>query len=883
MKRLFLGASSIALALSAGAAMAQTSPADTVNEVIVTGTRQVGIKAADSAAPIQLVGAQQLYETGSPDLATALTAAVPSLDIQTNGGDAAAVHTLASLRGLSPNDTLILVNGQRRHTTSNLSVDGGSIYSGSATTDLTYIPVGAIDHIEVLTDGAAAQYGSDAIAGVINIILKKNSSGGMATGTGGYNYNGQGATQSLSFNQGFNINDKGFLNLTLEERSHDFTTLGFGDDRFQNANGTLLSTLSPINQNVVNGPNYPHENRVYGDPESSIWNAFFNAAYHVTSDIELYGFGNFSYNASQHFENYRGPTRDGGPSCLAPCTSTADYGLGPVYYAVPNGFDPKENFDETDYSLTVGARGTKFGWNWDVATTYGENSTKIYVLDTSNRTLEPIIQAETVGPLSYPTHTLYDGTFDSTEWDGKLDVDRSFDIGLAGPLNVAMGVEGRKDTFAIGAGEPDSYFGAGSDSFAGYSPADAISTNRTNFAGYLDLATKPIKDLTADVAGRYEHYSDFGDVETGKLTLRYDVSPMLALRGTISSGFRAPTLAEGSYDGINVGPNSVSAQLAPDSALAKASGFSPLKPEESVNYSAGFVLHPFPKLQITADAYYILLHNRILPGSGFTALSAYCVPNNLIASTPHTNDKVVLSCPTGSNTTPLDVLVSPGILNGLNSAGVNTSQLTSVGLSAFINGANTTTGGLDVTATYSSDFEEFGKVDWSLGFNYNHTQITKNTALPNGLYDFSPPPPNGYGLNQTSLTGTDFASELTTAPPREKLILQALWRKGPWSVNLRETVYNDMAEYTFAPSTGGYFLEKIPTTGITDLDIGFKVTKNIKLDAGANNIFNIIPPKTPLSSAGQPIDGAYVYNVPYGFAPWGQNGGYYYIRATLTY
>ena len=871
MKKTLLGVSTLALLACAGSALAQSTDSASVSEVIVTGTRQTGIKAADSAAPIQIVGGQQLLKTGSTDLASALATAVPSLNIQTNGGDAAAVEILVALRGLSPNDTLILVDGQRRHTTSNLAVDGGSIYSGSATTDLAFIPTEAIDHIEVLTDGAAAQYGSDAIAGVVNIILKKNASGGLLTGTGGQFFNGQGATSNLQFNQGFNLNDKGFLNLTLEESTHDFTTLGFGDDRFQSANGALLPSVTGINGNVVNGNNYPHENRLNGDPEYARYNSFFNAAYHLNDDIEAYGFGNYSYEMSQHFENYRTPDKIAANACLAPCTSSADYGAGAIVYAAPNGFNPKEKFDQTDYSITGGLRGDKFGWHWDVATTYGENSTQVYVINTDNADTFKALQNVSATPVAYPTHTLYDGSFDATEWSGKVDVDRSFAVGLAGPLNVALGFEGRHDTFGIGAGEPESYYGSGAQSFAGYSPADAVSANRTNYAGYIDLAIKPIQNLSVDVAGRYENYSDFGDTKTGKVTLRYDLSPTIAVRGTLSNGFRAPTLAEEYYTGLNVGPTSVAGQLAPNSSAAKAAGFPSLKPEQSINYSAGFVLHPLPKLQITVDAYYILLHDRILPGTGFEALEALCVPNG--TSVAHTSASVIKTCPAGQ--TPQDVLIAPDILTLLNNQGVTTSGLTYVGVSAFINSVNTRTDGVDVTANYSSDFEQYGHVDWSLGFNYNHTQISAIQDVPAALYYSNA----ALGVDQTKALSPNSTSALTTAPPREKVILQAFWTKGPWSVNLRETVYNDMSQYVGTPS----YLEKINTTGITDLDIGYKINRFLKLDLGANNLFNIVPPLTPLSSTGQPIDGGRVYNVPYGFAPWGQNGGYYYGRVTLTY
>ena len=226
----FAGVSTIALAAAlmasnAFAADASSAPTD-VSAVIVTGTRVTGMKAADSAAPIELVGSEALRRTGSADLVQALAQTVPSLNIQTFGFDTAALTVSAALRGLNPNDTLVLVDGKRRHTTSNLAVDGGSPYSGAATTDLSWIPVGAIDHVEVLTDGAAAQYGSDAIAGVVNIILKKNSSGGSASITGGQYYGGDGETGAISLNRGFTLGDKGFVNVTLEQKYHNYSQQG---------------------------------------------------------------------------------------------------------------------------------------------------------------------------------------------------------------------------------------------------------------------------------------------------------------------------------------------------------------------------------------------------------------------------------------------------------------------------------------------------------------------------------------------------------------------------------------------------------------------------------------------------------------------------------
>jgi iron complex outermembrane receptor protein len=587
MNRLMAGASLLALIAASGTARAAdaaaaTDSGGTVAEVIVTGTRQTGVKAADSAAPIELVGSQQLLKTGATDLAQSLETSVPSLNVQSNGGDAAAVQVLAALRGLSPNDTLVLVDGKRRHTTSNLAIDTGSPYTGSATTDLSFIPIGAIDHIEVLTDGAAAQYGTDAIAGVVNIILKTSPSGGTITATGGEYYSGQGPTTDIMVNHGFNLMDKGFVNVTFEERYHDFSTLGIGDRRLTDSSGTVLPGLSSPSSNVTKDPDFPHVNRLNGDPEFNLYNGFFNAGYNLTNDIEAYAFGNYSYRSAQHYENYRVPTKVHG------MTST-----GTTVFPLPNGFDPREKFDEKDYSFTGGVRGTFMDWHWDLSTTYGGNNTQVYVVNSANAQLFPVLQAQSAVPV-VPQTDFYNGAFDETQWTSNLDIDNSFAIGLAAPLNVAIGAEYRRETFGISQGEPSSYFGAGAQSFDGYTPLDQSSFARNSEGVYIDLATDPFKGLHVDLAGRYEHYSDFGDTEVGKATVRYDFNSMIAIRGTISTGFRAPTLAEEHYSGTNVSPTSADVVLPANSAPAMLAGFAPLKPESPTTTASALSRTPSP-------------------------------------------------------------------------------------------------------------------------------------------------------------------------------------------------------------------------------------------------------------------------------------------------
>jgi len=871
------------------AATDTSSSAPTSSEVIVTGTRQTGVTAADSPAPVQVVGASALVKTGAVDLASSLVSDVPSLSIQTTGADMAALSIQAALRGLSPNDTLVLVDGKRRHDSANLAVDSGSSFSGSATVDLSFIPVAAIDHVEVLTDGAAAQYGTDAIAGVVNVILKKGASAGTITATGGSFYSGQGETGEISMNKGFDLGENGWLNVTLEDRYHNSTVTGIGDERFQTSNGKALPTckggatessafppkcLQYPDSNVGNSKLFPHENQISGDPEFNLYNAEYNMGYDITPDMEVYSFGTAGYRLAEHYENYRNPGR------VEACTATTGAGgvtvpgtifpgggnvtdpscaSGSLVLPFQNGFDPLEEIKELDGSFTVGIKGKFSDWNYDLATTYGEDNVGVYVEDSANNLLFGQLQSASLTKL-VPQTNFYDGSFDDTQSTTTLDIDRSFDTGfLASPLNLAFGGEYRRETFTLGAGEPSSYVDGGVQSFAGYSNLDAGDYARTNYAFYVDLAADPIKNLHLDLAGRYEHYSDFGSAPVGKFTARYDFTPEFALRGTISNGFRAPTLQEEHYSGTNVGPTSAEAQLPPNSTGALASGFQPLQPEKSINYSVGFVAHPIEHMQITLDAYDIQLNNRIEVTNGFYGEFA-------------------------------GITLDPAILQTIADRGVAIqSSLRSVSIATFTNAANTNTLGVDLTGNYSSDFDQYGHVDWTLGFNYDHTRFTKIDALPSSAECSAAALAANASLCSSlgqvaggALITPDGQSDLSDATPEFKVIMQAYWTLDKWSVNLRGTVFGPESELTTDPGNDQPFTVSIPTTFIMDLDVGYKVTSNLKLDMGANNLFNTYPPSAPIVN-GQPADGSLVFHDPYGISPWGVNGGYYYGRVTLTF
>jgi iron complex outermembrane receptor protein len=831
---LFAGASLLPIMAAAGAVHAAeanaASATPAVSEVIVTGTRLTGVKAADSAAPIAMVGADALKRVAQPDLITSLEQNLPTFNAEGYGQDLAALVLAANLRGLNPNDTLVLINGKRRHPTSNLHVDPGP-YQGAASADLGLIPIGAIDHIEVLEDGAAAQYGTDAIAGVINIILKNSATAGSFTGTLGQYYEGDGKTGAWSINKGFDLGGQGFLNLTAEERYHGFSQRGSCDSRVSTPPPAcaLKSTLSPEDTaGIPLTSGYPFENRIYGDTASNIYTGTYNLGYDIADGVQLYSFGTFSNRIASAYENDRLPSK---------VTRVVN---GQLVVPFPEGFDPREKTREVDYSFTGGLKGVLAGWNWDLSTSYGYDKNDIFTVNSANASLFADTGAT-------PTN-FHDGTFSSWQWTNNLDIDRQFDVGLAAPLNVAFGGEVREDSFGIVAGDPGSIYKEGGQSFPGFQPTDAATHTRTSYAAYVDFATSPIEHLKVDLAGRYENYSDFGNATSGKLTARYDFTPAIAIRGTVSTGFRAPTLAEEYYSATNVAPTFAVVNLPPNSAAAAAAGFAPLKPEKSDNYSVGFVAHPIDRMQLTVDAYEIDIRDRIIN------------TGTLVGKVGST-------------------IVSQGVLNAIAAHGnILDPSVTYVGAAVFTNGANTRTRGIEATLTYASDFGDMGHVDWSAAFSYNKTTLTKLAPLPAIVTNVA--------AGQTSLVSPTSLSYLTTATPREKLILGANWTLGRFSVNAHETIYGP-SNVIFAPNGAGIGPNatnvRINTTGITDLSVAYQLFPNVKLEAGANNLFDIRPPVIPFIPGVGLADGNNVYNEPAQFSPFGIDGGYYFTRATYTF
>ncbi len=820
------GASLAGFMLLAGQALAAdaAAPSGTVDEVIVTGTRQTGLKVEDSPAPVTVVGVAALQQTGQTDLRIGLANVVPSFTAQAFGGDTANLTLSARLRGLSPNHALVLVNGKRRHTTANLAVLGGA-FQGGASADLNFIPMGSIDHIEVLLEGAAAQYGTDAIAGVINIIQKKNTSGGELAISGGQYIDEGGLTADITGNIGIEPVENAYLNVTFESKYHDFSFRGDVDPRVLSTpyNGASSNRLGNY-PGIANASDYPYLNRISGDAEYRLNTVAFNSGYHVSDSLELYTFGTYGHKMGQAYENYRVPSRIVGKNGVRPR---------------PLGFSPKESITEDDYAITGGASGVVNGWNYDVSTTYGKDTEAVNVLDSFNASL--YVDTSTATTNGFSPTDFHAGDFIASQWTTTADLSKDYDVGMAGPLTVAFGAEYRKDSYEIKAGDAGSTYKEGSQSYPGFLATDAGKHDRNNHAIYVDLAGKPVENLQVDAALRYEKFSDFGDTTVAKLTGRYDFNDMLAIRSTASTGFRAPTLAEEFYSATNVSPTSAFVQLPPNSAAAKLVGVNGLKPEKSTNFSVGFVAHPIGGLTATLDVYQIKIEDRIV-GSGSLFGSGGAINSPSVTAAIKANGNV------------LD------------------STVTQTGINIFTNGLDTRTRGADFVLTYATALENYGRIDWTATANFTDTKVTKIAKSPTQL------------AAGVSLFDKSSIAFLETAAPKYKLTGGAVWNWSGLTVSLKESYFGKSS--SLGSFDGGvYYKNEIKPTAITDLDVSYKVLKSVKVTVGANNLFNKYPNKlnqTLRDLYFKANQNSYVPQYP-SFSPFGINGGYYYGRIAYTF
>ena len=809
--RSLLFAAVSAAALWAGAATAQTAAGSgaadaNVEELVVTGTRVVGRSRLDTLVPVDVIGAEAISRQGaSTELAQALANLTPALDFPrpaiTDGTD----HVRpATLRGLAPDQTLVLVNGMRGHVSALVAVNG-SIGRGSTAFDLNTIPTVTVDRVEVLRDGASAQYGADAIAGVMNIRLREAASGGGAT----LNYGiydttvrtsrgkrdaHDGLTESVAAWQGFGLGDGGFLTVSGEYVNRHPT----------NRSNYVDATALPLyNSNRIIGR--------YGDPKVESYSLFANAGLPLNDTWSVYGFAGY-----QH--------RDTNAAATARAYNNAN-NVPSVY---PGGFLPQIETEIKDLTVQGGVKGEAAGWKVDLSANYGKNELNYTVVNSINASYGAASQ-----------RTFRAGSLEYAQWIVDLNLSRTFDVGLVEPLNVAGGLEYRDEGFKIGAGEPASYTvgpdptKAGvSQGFPGFRPANVVDVSRHNYAVYADVEGKLIEKLGFDIAARYEDYSDFGGKGTGKIALRYDFNDAFALRGAVSTGFKAPALQQqyftytstnnvlvgSTFQLIEVGTFPVS------SSVARALGAKPLEPETSVNYSLGAVYRA-GALELTVDAYQIELKNRIV----------------LSENLPNTNTPA-------ATTAAINALLAP--------FGVSAARF-------FINGVDTTTKGVDVVARYHFDLGD-SRLDLTAAANFNDTKVTKTPALPT----LSALPQPAFLFDR----GNRLTYEEGT--PERKLVFGADWTRNNVAISTKVTDYDGV----LVPNNNAAFDYSTGRAVLVDLEGRYTFPMGVTVALGANNILDEYPRFTPSANSG--ATGSIGFP---GFSPFGFNGRFVYGRLSYKW
>jgi iron complex outermembrane recepter protein len=800
---------------ASGLGLLETAPGwsqearEPLEEVVVVGTRTAGHSVDESLAPIDLVLPDAIRRSGAipGEIGASLQALVPSFSLprQSNSNFADVVRP-AQLRGLSPDQTLVLVNGKRRHTTATLTTES-KLGKGTSPVDFNAIPVGAIERIEVLRDGAGAQYGSDAIAGVVNVVLKSASEGGEATASFGQHRTDfrptddsvhDGDTLFASVNAGFGAG-QGFLNLTAEYRDRD-PTLRSGPDQIP-----FFENQTPPNLALAGTQTHKAGD---GAMEDALF--MFNSAIGLGDDLELYSFGGYSHRDGEGANFFRYPDS-----------------FANVPSIFPDGYIPVLEATSVDLSLAAGVRGTLASeWDWDLSAVYGSNDFDHDITNSLNVSLGE------ASPTSFNV-----GEYQLSQLALRFDMSRPFEVGgFANPVNLAWGLEYRTETYETEPGDPESYIAGpvigapiGTQAGSGLQPSETVDEDRDAAGAYVDVETALTDAFTFGVAGRFEDYSDFGSSIDGKISGRYELTPALAVRGTVGTGFRAPSLTQAFFRGSTTsfgegGQLENVLNLPTDDPIAQLLGASELDAEESVSYNLGFVYRNDAGFRLTVDFYRIDIDDRITLSEriGGDAVTEFVE----------------------------DSLGIPGVL----------------GVRFFTNAVDTQTDGFDIVADYAFDLGG-GSLALSAAYNRSETEVVSVDPNPQVLEDL------GVGA---VLFGVEERNTLESAFPEDKLILTAHWTSERWSVLARGTRWG---EATRVFNFGGGF-EPEQTYGAewgVDLDVEFAVTEQLALAIGANNVFDEYP---DLSSA----DIGFFGNLPYDvLQPITFNGAYYYLRTTYEF
>ena len=798
-----------------------------LDEVVLVGSRSPKRTSVDTAVAIDVIDVSEVTtQVGKVEINELLQYAAPSFNANKQSGSDGADHIdPASLRGLGPDQTLVLINGKRRHQSSLINIFG-TRGRGNTGTDLNAIPASAIKRIEILRDGASAQYGSDAIAGVINIVLKDNVDEFSGSVNYGF-YSTNADVDTSAFGEygawntdGYRLDTERDGNAIGKDKNFDGgsvkVTANYGF-KIGEKGGYANFTTEYLSKNKTLRPAFDFR-KGFGEAAIDGFNFFGNMAIPVSDKTEVYAFGGRNYRDTDAYAF----TRNGGERVVES-----------IY---PDGFTPRITSNIIDNSISAGVRTeTGSGWKVDISNTWGKNFFHYYIKGTLNASLED------VSPTDFDAggHSLSQNTV-------NLDFSKYYDNVLSG-MNLAFGAEYRTENFIIFAGEEGSYgtytedgllitdpstqtqaeddFGnprpGGSQGFPGYSPANEVDRSRSNLSLYADAEFDLSEKFLLSAAARFENFSDFGSTLNGKLAARLKASDNVNIRGSLSTGFRAPSLAQIYYNlkfTNFVGGQALESLLSPNNSPVTASfGIGPLKEEKAFNAALGFTAK-FGQFTATIDGYYIAVKDRIVLTGNFDAPQ---IPN------------------------------------------VEAAQF-------FANGADTKTTGLDVILSWKTNIGEDSSFGATFLGNFNDMKIDK---VLNGSLD-----------EQTFFGERDKAFLLASAPD-SKLSLNLNYNKNWFDAGLTFTRFSEVQLLDFQmfedpADYGGFNQQIIAATDtyeakmVTDLNLGFRLSENLKLNAGSNNLFNVYPDQQDDWTEG----GGYWDSVQMGFG-----GAYYYLKMNYKF
>jgi iron complex outermembrane receptor protein len=827
---------------------------------VVIGSRARHTAAEELAVPVDVFTPEQIHSQGTTETSQILSQLSPSVNFPRQSvSDATEIVRPFTMRGLSPDHTLVLLNGKRRHHTALTHYYGAGEGAGSSGVDMNAIPAGAIDRIEILRDGAAAQYGSDAIAGVVNVVLKEGVFAPFISGDLGqymtskenpaalpdasgsrpaYPHDGR----TVDVNGGWGIPlGRGSLGLFAEYRDRQPTNRAGPDPTDMFVTGDADAVVN--GKLVAKNNSIAMPNHHWGDGSSKDLMTFGSANFPfnpANPSAGLYAFGGYSFRKGAGFGYFRPPSSERN---------------WPQIY--PNGFLPKFAPDVLDFSAAGGARGLFSGWSYDLGGTVGHNGFKYNLEHTLNASLGPCLTTACApGPdgilgnaddPGIPNKTsIFAGELRYTEAILSLDASHEYAVGLASPVTVAIGTAFRNERYQIVAGEPASYINgfhpaqdgsiaaSGSQVFPGFRPADEADAHRNNVGAYVELEGDLVPKLLANVATRFEHYSDFGNKLTGKLALRFQPTQRLTLRSAVSTGFRAPSLNQSYFSSVvtNFEADPTTGNPVPfeigifpvNSVEARALGARPLRPESSKNFSAGFATTPVENLTFTSDFYYIAIDNRIaitgFLGDGTDSVSA--------------------------------------ILRNVGSR-ATTAQF-------FTNAIDTRTRGLDITGDYTIPTLG-GTAGLNAVFNFTRTTIPNEDNIP------LPPQLQGTGVTLINKYDEGGLLAITKERPAWRSTVTGLYKRGAWNGMARYSYYG---KYTSALySYSGSDVQNYRGKGLADAELGFTPMPGFKLSLGARNIFDVYPDGM---NEGNGFD---IFPWPPA-SPFGYNGRFLYTRLELT-